>query len=130
MKTENNSPYGWWVATLIERFEYDDENITDLNRECKMWSNVVMFKAKDREAAYTKAIEYGNLGKTEQSEFIDEETGRTGKYIFEGIASLLPVYDPIDEDGTEILFDEEYASVDAVKSRVKKKEELEVFKKV
>jgi len=127
MKIQNESPFGWWVATLIERYEYDNEDTSNPNRECKCWSNVVMFKAETGEEAFLKAMEYGNLGKLDQSEFIDEETGKKGKYVFEGLASLLPVYDELDEDGTEILYDENFTTVADVQSRIRKKEELEIF---
>lgn len=126
--SRNKSPFGWWVATLIERFEFDDEDLSNPRRRCLAWSNVVIFKARDRNQAYRKAMKLGALGKTEKSEYVEDGTGRTGKWVFEGLASLLPVYDPIDESGTEIAY-EEYRNITGgrIKSWVRDKHELEVF---
>ena len=55
----NKSQYGWWVATCLERFEYFDENKSNLNRRCIAWENTILLKAKDRNDAYKKAIENG-----------------------------------------------------------------------
>lgn len=123
----NKSPYGWWVATLIERFQFDDEDVSNPRRRCRAYSNTIILKADDREHAYSKAIEYGELGTSDSSGWSDGN-GRTGKWIFEGLSSLLPVYDEIDPDGTEIFFrDDERVTVGKVKSWVCKKEELEAF---
>ena len=40
---------------------------------------------------------------------------------------MLPVFEKINEDGTEIVFEEEYVTVRRVKSWIRKKEELEAF---
>ena len=124
----NKSPFGWWVATLIERFEYDDEDLSNPRRRCRAWSNVVIYTATDRNQAYRKALRYGALANTDMSEWMDERTGRCGKWVFEGLSSLVPIYDPIDERGTEIAFEEhENITVGRVKSWVRAKHELEVF---
>ena len=50
------------------------------------------------------------------------------RLVFEGLASLLPVYDELDEDGAEILFDDcENITVGRVQSWVRQKSELEAF---
>ncbi|MBD9425481.1 DUF4288 domain-containing protein [Pseudomonas sp. PDM15] len=124
--TRNISPYGWWVATLIERFEFDDEDKSNDKRRCRAFANTVIFKAEDREKAY-KAVEYGNLGIDNKSDWSDGK-GRKGRWVFEGLSSLLPIYDEIDPDGTEIAFEDNSSiSVGRVKSWVRKKIELEVF---
>ena len=57
----------------------------------------------------------------------DEKTKRKGSWHFEGLTSLLPIYETI-EDGTEILWKEITGrSVKKIKSFVKKKNELEAF---
>ncbi len=125
---KNKSPHGWWVATLVERFEFDDEDKSNLKRRCTAWTNTVILKAKNRNDAYRKAIEYGNLGKEDKSTWSQEGTNRTGRWIFEGISSLLPIYEEIDEDGTEIVFKEDTnITVAKVKSWIRKKRELKVF---
>ncbi len=127
MKTKNKSPFGWWVATLIERWESENEETSNLKRRCIAWTNIIILKAKDRDEAYSKAMEYGNLGKDNNYDFVSEKTNKRFKIVFEGLSSLLPIYDKIDKDGTEIFFDEEYVTVGRVKSWIRKKDELEVF---
>ena len=127
INNKNKSPFGWWVATLVERFEYENENQSNLKRRCRVWTNTIILKAKDREEAFDKANKYGNLGKEDSYSFIDEKTKRKSKLVFEGISSLLPIYERIENDGTEILFEDQYVTVGRIKSWIRNKEELEVF---
>ncbi len=123
----NKSPYGWWVATIIERFQFDDENLDNMRRRCRAFSNVVILKADEREDAYRKAIEYGESGIENKSDWSNGK-GRKGRWVFEGLSSLIPIYDELDPDGTEILFDDDNGiTVGRVKSWVRKKEDLEAF---
>ena len=123
----NKSPYGWWVATIIERFQFDDEDLDNIRRRCRAFTNVVILKADDREQAYRKTIEYGKSGIENKSDWSNGK-GRKGRWIFEGLSSLIPIYDELDPDGTEILFDDDNGiTVGRVKSWVRKKEDLEVF---
>jgi hypothetical protein len=125
---ENKSPEGWWVAEIIERLEFEDEDTSNPRRRCRAWRNTVMVKARDRNDAYRKAIRYAQIGKDDPNPWIGEHAGRRVKCVFEGISSLLPVYDFLDEDGTEILYhDMKNITVRRVKSWVKRKEDLEVF---
>lgn len=123
----NLSPYGWWVATLVERFEYDHEDKSNPRRRCQAWTNTIILKADNREHAFDKAIEYGKLGISEKSDYSDDK-GRKGRWKFEGLCSLLPVYDEIDPDGTEIVYDENTnVTVGRVQSWIRTKEQLEAF---
>ncbi|WP_444894601.1 DUF4288 domain-containing protein [Microbulbifer sp. TRSA001] len=123
----NKSPYGWWVATIIERFQFDDEELDNMRRRCRAFSNVVILKADDREQAYQKAIQYGKSGIEDKSDWTNDK-GRRGRWIFEGLSSLIPIYDELDPEGTEILFDDDNGiTVGRVKSWVRSKEELEAF---
>jgi hypothetical protein len=125
---KNRSPYGWWVATIIERFVYDDEDERNPKRCSTAWVNTVMLKARDRHHAYRKAISYAEIGKGDEAHGIDEKTGRGFRIVTQGLQSLLPVYDEIDEDGFEVLWQEyENVSVDRIESWLKEKHELEVF---
>ncbi len=119
----NKSPYGWWLATCLERFEHFDENKSNLNRRCITWGNTILLKAKDRNEAYKKVIENGKLSEGSESEL----NGRKGTWIFEGLTSLLPIYEEV-EDGAEILWEEhKNIAVKTVKSWVRNKNELEAF---
>ncbi|WHI46077.1 DUF4288 domain-containing protein [Microbulbifer sp. EKSA008] len=123
----NKSPYGWWVATIIERFQFDDEELDNMRRRCRAFSNVVILRADDREQAYQKAIQYGKSGIEDKSDWTNDK-GRRGRWIFEGLSSLIPIYDELDPEGTEILFDDDNGiTVGRVKSWVRSKEELEAF---
>jgi hypothetical protein len=114
--SRNKSPYGWWVATLIERFQFDHEDLSNPRRRCRAFTNVVILKADNREQAYKKAIEYGNLAIEDKSNWEDDK-GRKGRWIFE-----------IDPDGTEIFFeDDRNVTVGRVQSWVRPKSELEAF---
>jgi hypothetical protein len=125
--SKNKSPTGWWVATIIERFEDEGEDRSNPRRRCRAWSNVVILKARDRNQAYNKAMRYGKLGKNGY-DWIDTATRRKARLVFEGLASLLPLYDPFDEDGSEILFEDyQDVTVGRVKRWVKQKKDLEVF---
>lgn len=125
--SRNKSPTGWWVATIIERFEDEGEDKANPRRRCRAWSNVVILKARDRNQAYNKAMRYGKLGKNGY-DWIDPVTRCKARLVFEGLASLLPLYDNFDEDGSEILFEDyENVTVGRVKRWVRQKKDLEVF---
>jgi Domain of unknown function (DUF4288) len=121
----NRTRHGWWIATCLERFEYYDENRRNLNRRCLAWENTILIKARNREEAWRKAVAQGRL--SEGSEAWDSETGRKGAWHFEGLTSLLPVYDRL-EDGAEIIWVEHAGrTVRRIRGLVKKKHELEAF---
>lgn len=124
---KNISPVGWYVASLLHRFEWYDEDKENFNRRCLAWENQILIKADSPEQAYTKAIKYGKLHEESGEMWETGNEERKGKWRFEGLRSLLPIYDEL-EDGAEIVWKEyESRSVKKVKSWVKSKEELEVF---
>jgi len=43
---KSKSPYGWWIATIVERYEHFDEDKTKLNRRCTAWMNTKDFPQK------------------------------------------------------------------------------------
>ncbi len=119
----NHSPHGWWIASYIERPQWDDEPKPSNDTRCKAWENTIILKAKDREAAYKKVL---RLTKS-RSDFGDAKGRRTGRWVFEGITSLLPIYDEL-TDGAEVLWIEyRNRKYKTIKSWTKQKMELEVF---
>jgi hypothetical protein len=121
----NRNHTGWWIASFIERFEYDDENRSDLNRRCLAWENTILVRARDREAAYRKALLHGRRSHGHKG--WNEKSGRKGSWRFEGLTQLLPVYEPI-QDGAEVLWTAlDGVSVRKVKSRIRRKRHLSVF---
>ncbi len=124
---KNTSSTGWWVATTVERFEFEDEDTSNPRRRCRAFSNTVVLKARDRNHAYRKAMRYGKLGEDAWNSS-GGPPGRKVKLVFEGLANLLPVYDEFDPDGSEVLFDDhENISVKRVQSWVREKSDLQVF---
>ena len=121
---QNRSPYGWWIASYIERVAWDDEPNPLPNSRCLAWENTIILRASDREAAYAKAI---SLVSQHSLELEDDSKNKKGHWVFEGLTSLLPIYDEL-EDGTEILWVEHRnRTVRNVQSRIKQKEQLEAF---
>lgn len=121
----NQSPYGWWVTTYVRRACWDgDCNLDELEQNL-VWKNTIILQAPDREAAYTKAVE---LGSADCGEFWDEaEPSRTGRWVFEGLTMLLPIYEDLC-DGAEILWEEHHdVPISTIRSWVKSRSELEVF---
>ncbi len=117
------SPVNWYVAKVLIRFELVGENTENLNRRCTAWENTILVKAENVEEAYSKALVFG---KQEESEYINTD-GKKVRWIFEGLTSLLAIYEEL-EDGAEIIWSEyENKSVRKIKSWVLPKEELEVF---
>jgi hypothetical protein len=124
---KNTSPVGWYVASLLHRFEWYDEDKDNLNRRCLVWQNQILIKAIDREEAYNKAVEEGRAHEESGEMWETGNETRRGRWRFEGLTSLLPIYDEL-EDGAEITWKEyKNRSVKKIKSWVKLKEELEVF---
>lgn len=127
MKKSNHrhrSPTGWWIASYIERAVWADARRPPPSSRCTAWENTIIFKAKDRDAAYSKAVRLGSLNK---STFSDAAGKRNGRWVFEGLTSLLPIYDEL-EDGSEVLWrDYSGITLKRVRSMIKKKSELEVF---
>lgn len=121
----NHSPYGWWIASYIERAAWDDEPNPAPNSRCLAWENTIILQAPDREAAYEKAIA---LASQQTSQFEDStRNNRKGHWVFEGLTSLLAIHEEL-TDGAEILWVEHNnRTVKKVRSWVKRKDELEVF---
>ena len=117
-RDKNVSPVGWYVATEVLRFIPPGIDADDPRRRFVVWENLILVQADDPEMAYQKAMEggAGNNGPT-----------KAGRWQFEGLADLLPIYDKM-EDGSEILWIKHKSkSVTTVKGMVKSKERLQVF---
>ncbi|MGD9782917.1 MAG: DUF4288 domain-containing protein [Kiritimatiellia bacterium] len=124
IRRRNRSSHGWWIATIVQRFEYFDEDVSNLNRRCTSWQNTILIQARNRNQAFRKAVANGKLG---ADSACGPPDGRQGRWVFEGLSSLLPVYDKL-EDGAELIWEETpNITVRTVKSRVRQKCELECF---
>jgi len=120
----NRAPYGWWIASYIQRVAWDDDPNPNPNKRCLAWENTIILQASDREAAFDKAMQ---LVSQDKSEFEDHDGNRKGHWVFEGLTSLLAIHDKL-EDGAEVLWVEHKSrTIGRIRSWVKKKHELEVF---
>lgn len=120
----NRSPYGWWIASYLLRAAWDDESEPNPRSRCTAWENTIILQAPDREAAYAKALV---LAAQDGSNFESEDGRRKGRWHFEGLTHLLPIYDEL-EDGAEVMWEEyEGRTVGKIRSWVKQKHELEAF---
>lgn len=122
------SPVNLYVARILIRFEFYDEDKDNLNRRCQAYENEILIKADSVEMAYKKALIFGKLEESE-GYTSNGKTERRGKWIFEGLTSLVAIYNELD-DGEEIGWSKyENRAVKKVKSWVKEKKDLEVFQK-
>ena len=124
----NRNHTSWWLAQYIVRLQGIDEDENNLHRRCIAWKNTILIRANDRDEAYKKAKKIGKENTIDDS--IKIRRGKKwvkAKWIFEGLTSLLPVYEEI-EDGCEIMWDEyENITVKRVKNMTRKKRQLECF---
>lgn len=99
----NISPVDWYVGSYLIRFiEVEDENNADEESEFLSWENTVIVKANSLEEAYTKVEE---IGKEHDSPYKGGKEGVRVNWIYEGVTSLLPIYEDL-EDGAEIMWTE------------------------
>jgi len=88
---------GWYLVSLIERFEW--EVALGAPELAPVWENYHLVKAETVAEAYDKA-----LGLREyRGKHLTAIDGRKGRWILLGISELLPIYEPL-EDGSEIMF--------------------------
>lgn len=121
----NTSPYGWWIASYVERACWDDAPEDDEDSRELVWENTIILQAEDREAAYSKAMRFAS---DNQARFDDGNAdGRKGHWFLVGLSSLLAIHEEI-ADGAEVLWtDHGIMSLRDARRLVKHKEELEVF---
>lgn len=123
----NQSPFGWWLASYIQRFEFKDAQPKSLSARCLAWENTILVKAKNRELAYRKAVAIGKQNSAVKWSRYGSPPGRLGRWKFEGITSFVPIYEEL-QDGSEISWDEHRGTtLGAVRKRVKSKQELDTF---
>lgn len=120
----NRSPYGWWIASYLLRAAWDDAPEPHPRARCTAWENTIILQAPDREAAYAKAVLFGeHAGDT----FESEDGRQKGRWVFEGQTRLLPIYEEL-QDGAEVMWKQyEGKSVGKIHSWIKQKHALECF---
>jgi len=107
------SPVGWYVGSYQLRFiELNEEGNDDPDASFLVWENTVIVRAEDLEEALRKVEA---VGMQQTSPYKGGSEGVPVQWIFEGITSLLPIYEEL-EDGAEIMW-EEHDSVKLSKLR-------------
>jgi len=77
--------------------------------------------------AFRKATALAKISATAKWELLGDSPGRLGRWVFEGLTSLLPIYDPL-EDSAEVLWCEyKNKSLGTLRRRIKPKGKLETF---
>ena len=123
---QNRSPVGWYLATYMERFEFEGEDKSNLRRRCRAWENTILVKAATPSEAYRSAVRHAKI--TEKTPWKNSR-GENGRLVFEGLTHLVPIYDAL-EDGAEVCWnDHQNVSVQKIKSMVTAKHNLEAFRK-
>jgi hypothetical protein len=123
----SKSPHGWWVARYLERFEFRDAQPTKPEARCLTWESTILVRAKTRDIAYRRAVALASSKTTRQWRRYGEPPGRLGRWVFEGLVDLLPVYEPL-RNGAEISWtDHGHLALRTIRRRVKRKRELQVF---
>ena len=123
----NRTPYGWWIASYLQRFEWKGSPPKSARSRCLAWENTIVFRAGNRDLAYGKAVVLAKRSAAGQWERMGDPPGRLGRWVFEGFTSLLPIYEPL-EDGAEVLWTEfRTKSIGTLRKRIKPKGRLESF---
>jgi uncharacterized protein DUF4288 len=88
---------------------------------------MILIRAKTRDIAYRRAVALAKASSTRQWQRYGDPPGKFGRWVFEGLVDLLPVYEPL-RHGAEILWtDRGTLTLRAIRQRVKRKRELPVF---
>ena len=119
------SPTGWYVAVIIKRFEYYEEDTSDQERTCSVYEHVILIQAKSALEAYDKAIANGVA--IEGVECVDLER-RKGEFKFVGLNELLPMYDPFEDNAEVLCTDHHDVTVEYAENLCTPKPELGVFR--
>jgi len=113
----------WYIASYIQRFVITDEDNENLNKHFSACENAILLQANTHEEAYQKALKFGKEG----LDPYEESDGKTVRFVFEGLSSLIPIYEEL-KDGAEILFREyDNKTLKTIRSWVKEKDQLEAF---
>jgi len=96
------SPVGWYVGSYQLRFvELNEEGNDDPDARFLVWENTVIVRAEDMDEAFRKVEA---IGMEETRPYKGGSEGVPVQWIFEGITSLLPIYEEL-KDGAEIIWE-------------------------
>ncbi len=112
----------WFLAGLLERFQRDDENTLNPNRRCFVWENLYLIEAKDISEAYDKAIRLGR-NECRNTSPSKDNAGRKGRWIFDGISELIPIYEDIQDEAELLWTEHKNISVKHAKRKARTKRE-------
>jgi hypothetical protein len=119
----NKSPVGWYLASYLQRAVLSGEESNNPNKRYTTWENTILIKAKTSEEAYKKAVK---MAKGDSSSY-KNIYGQRVKWKFEGLISLVPINEKL-EDGAELIWrDLSKFALKTNRKRIKRKNELEAF---
>lgn len=117
---DNNSisPVGWYIASVVERFvPVNGDNQTFFHT----WENLILVKATSLLEAYAKIIKDSKKADTKD---VSEYHGKKGRWAFEGVSDLVPIYEEL-EDLAELLWtDHGKKSRSSIKKMILTKQDL------
>lgn len=115
----NRSQYGWWVFCEVQKHVLQRKPGTPGQKRFRVWENMRLIKARNREEAYRKAMRIAQAGMPSKTD--------SGELRFVGLSLLPPMYEPL-EDGAEILWTDFGKISDArLKRMIKPKAKLAAF---
>jgi len=115
----------WFVASILLRFEYVDEDRSNPRRRCLAHENTHLIRATSPQVAYRKALRIGRAWAADPPYRNIE--GKLCRWRFVGLTNLLPVYEPL-EDGAEVFWTEHSnRQVSTIERLVRAKEQLQAF---
>jgi hypothetical protein len=120
--TSKQSPRSWWFWVWLVQITAKKLGTGKLSSSGDVWENLVLISATNAEEAYLKAIAIGKAADGDCNGTLRLD-GAPAYTQFLGIADLGLVHDGI-EDGTEILFRQNRASLSKARSKLKSRRTL------
>jgi hypothetical protein len=94
-----DSPTGWYLVSVVERFQPVLEGRQSSTSRAEVWENYHLIRAGSASQAYDKSIA---LYRGKRFYTTDRKENE-GYWVVEGVSELLPVYEEI-EDGCEVMW--------------------------
>jgi hypothetical protein len=117
--SRNRSPSGWWIFAEVQYWVQTKPIDGKFSERVDVWENTRILRAKNRDEAYRKAMEFGRVGMPSKT--------KAGVWKFGGISMLLPIYEKL-SDGAEVLWTKRGRMTKAkALALAKRKNDLPVF---
>jgi hypothetical protein len=87
----NKTPYGWWIASYVQRFEWKDDRPPTNRTRCLLWENTIILKAKDREAHSRRGVDRSDAESNGRRHFPKNDGGRDKVMDLESVKTRLGI---------------------------------------